>query len=168
MDARESSGSLGDVRSTVSRQVNARILALMRDVMPEASEAALLCECGREGCCATGFVPVAEYDRTLARGQRFAVCTARRIPLRGDLDLYELEIVQASLDAALAFARQVTVDLTGVRFIDSTILGAFVAASRAADARNATIEFVVPPEGPIARALRLAGLDRVLRVSAPG
>jgi anti-sigma B factor antagonist len=84
----------------------------------------------------------------------------------GELDLYTSPELRARLLKVLdnGFAR-VIVDLTRVTFFDSSALGVLVSAARRSAEGAAGLEVVCPP-GSVARTIHIAGLDRVLAVSA--
>ena len=56
-------------------------------------------------------------------------------------------------------ARAVIVDLSGVRYIDSSGLGVLFELHRRLTSRRQELRIVAPPEAPIRRALELVGLD---------
>jgi anti-sigma B factor antagonist len=105
--------------------------------------------------------------RTVARGQ---LTITRRpgdggrwlLELAGELDLATADAVRSELEAIEADAPETTVvDLSALRFIDSTGLSVlFNAVERAAaDGRRITFTRSSPE---VERTLRLTGLDRVL------
>jgi anti-sigma B factor antagonist len=101
---------------------------------------------------------------TLDEETRCAVVT-----LRGELDAHDAPRLRAdfgfAIDQAsgLAAAPRVALDLTGVAFLDSTVLGTIVGALRRL--REAEGELaVVLPETPARRIFEITGLDQVLAV----
>ncbi|MEW1960316.1 STAS domain-containing protein [Kineococcus sp. NPDC059986] len=58
------------------------------------------------------------------------------VVLRGELDVSNLDTVQACVDRAVARSRVVIVDLSGVSVADCAAIGAFVSAARYADRRG--------------------------------
>lgn len=86
------------------------------------------------------------------------------VELGGELDLECVPAVRNELrDVFLQGAEELRVDLSGVRFIDSTGLGALVWAWK--QARMFRIRFrVVSPSPEVGRLLALSGLDRIFTV----
>ncbi len=81
----------------------------------------------------------------------------------GELDLYAAPALKEALRAAVASgAEVVVVDLTAVTFVDSTALGALVAASR--QAGDATRMHIACTNPEIVRTFDVTGIDRVLPV----
>ena len=98
-------------------------------------------------------------------GARCAVVT-----LRGELDAHDAPRLRGDLVTAveraseLAERPRVVLDLAGVAFLDSTVLGTIVGALRRA--REAEGELVVVlPETPARRIFEITGLDQVLSIS---
>ena len=98
-------------------------------------------------------------------GARCAVVT-----LRGELDAHDAPRLRTDLVTAveraseLAERPRVVLDLAGVAFLDSTVLGTIVGALRRA--REAEGELlVVLPETPARRIFEITGLDQVLSIS---
>jgi anti-sigma B factor antagonist len=88
------------------------------------------------------------------------------IAFRGELDLFNLDLIGETIDAAVEGpAATLVVDLSEVTFIDSTVLGAFVTAFAKARVRGTRVVFVVDADEPIHRALQIAGLDRFFAVA---
>ncbi|MEA2169693.1 MAG: hypothetical protein QOF76_2993 [Solirubrobacteraceae bacterium] len=84
------------------------------------------------------------------------------VVLRGELDLATAPLASKALDEVLpaGFAK-VTIDLSGLTFIDSTGMRQLVAASRRAWEHGS--EFSIIPGGPaVRRAFELTGLDTTL------
>lgn len=101
---------------------------------------------------------------TIEKEARCAVVT-----LRGELDAHDAPRLKADFGAAidgvagLADAPRVALDLAGVAFLDSTVLGTIVGALRRV--REAEGELVVVlPETPARRIFEITGLDKVLSV----
>lgn len=85
---------------------------------------------------------------------------AWEIVLAGELDLYDAPALTRAFDEAdAAGARRLLVDLSSVPFVDSTVLGVLVAASR-------RFETFVLAMGDVRvlRVLQITGLDRKLVV----
>jgi anti-sigma B factor antagonist len=87
------------------------------------------------------------------------------VSLAGELDLYNADAVREPLFACCAEApERLVVDLSGVRFIDSTALGVLIEArTRMANRRR----FLLAAPGlETRRALEISGLDRHFAVHA--
>lgn len=82
----------------------------------------------------------------------------------GELDLATVEILEAAVDTALneGFNR-VVIDLTAVSFMDSTGMRALLVTSQRLAEENGTLG-VVLSGGPVARALGVTGVDRLLKL----
>ena len=88
------------------------------------------------------------------------------VALRGEVDLFTApRFMEALLEAVDDGARRVTVDLSGVTFVDSTALGVLIGASKRLQARSGTLH-VVCPNPNVLRILEITGLDRVLDIDA--
>jgi anti-sigma B factor antagonist len=100
----------------------------------------------------------------------FSLTTARVgegtyvVSVYGELDLHSVGSLEAEFDAAVARgAQRLVVDLAGVSFMDSTALGAIVAAHR--NLRAAAGEFSIVSDDPrVVRVFQITGLDRTLRL----
>jgi anti-sigma B factor antagonist len=77
----------------------------------------------------------------------------------GEIDLYSAGDFTAALGQAADTAPDVTVDLTGVRFMDSTGLRALLRARRRAEDEGGRLRLAVDPSGAVARLLDLAGVS---------
>ena len=90
-----------------------------------------------------------------------AVLTVR---LSGELDLAARPLVAEQVAGALVDntdIERVAVDLGGVKFCDSSGLGALLDIRRAAETSGATIVLRAPSAG-VARVLDIAGIDELL------
>jgi anti-sigma B factor antagonist len=87
---------------------------------------------------------------------------ARRMVVVGELDLVTAGDVVDGLRRALRDAGRVVIDLTGVQFVDSTGLAALMRCRRMASAREATLEVVVEPGGPVEQVARITRISAVL------
>ena len=101
---------------------------------------------------------------TIEEGARCAVLT-----LRGELDAHDAPRLKTDFGSAieeaagLAPTPRVVLDLAGVAFLDSTVLGTIVGAlRRIREADGALV--VVLPETPARRIFEITGLDQVLSV----
>ena len=108
-------------------------------------------------------------DFTLALDRRDGTAV---LTLTGELDLYRAPEIEDALaeaagrepDARSEGAHRLTVDLRSVTFIDSTMLGLLLAASRRHRARGAELKVLVGPQTPMT-AFEVTGVDRLLAIS---
>ncbi len=85
--------------------------------------------------------------------------SATVVQLAGELDLYNAHVVRAALfDAAGANPERLVVDLSAVRFVDSTALGVLIEARTRLQNRQAFM--LASPGLETRRALEVSGLDR--------
>ena len=87
---------------------------------------------------------------------------ARLVLLRGDINFSNAEATERRVDALVAGAPAVVVDLTGVRYLDSSGLNLLLRQSRAAGERDAG--FVVVRGAGALPLFRLEAVGRALRV----
>ncbi|WP_328535337.1 STAS domain-containing protein [Streptomyces sp. NBC_00344] len=94
-------------------------------------------------------------------------CTVRTssagpvLALAGELDHHTVPLAQEALaDATPEPGQQLTIDLTGLAFCDSSGIGLLIAARNTALAARAGIALASVPEH-VARVFRITGLDRV-------
>jgi anti-sigma B factor antagonist len=90
--------------------------------------------------------------------------TTLTVRVSGELDLAARPVVTEQVTAALvddANIERVVVDLGGVKFCDSSGLGALLDIRRVADKVGATIVLRSPSAG-VARVLDVAGIDELL------
>jgi len=81
------------------------------------------------------------------------------VALAGELDLYNAHVVRdALLDAANEAPKRLVVDLSDVKFIDSTALGVLIEARTRMTNRRAFL--LASPGLETRRALEVSGLDR--------
>jgi anti-sigma B factor antagonist len=84
--------------------------------------------------------------------------------LRGEADRFHTEEVTRAIDDARTADRDVIVDLSGVAYLDSTMLSALVAASE--QGRRRARPLVVLCESPrLRRSLQLKGLETILQMA---
>ncbi len=86
-----------------------------------------------------------------------------RVELRGELEHGTVVHLGFALSGLSETTRNVTLDLGGVTFVDSSGLGALVAALRYCRDRGGTLVLAGPRPG-VRRLLSLTGLDRVMTV----
>ncbi len=89
------------------------------------------------------------------------------LTLRGEHDLSTVPAVRNELDRGVASDRGIVVDMTETEFIDSSILGALVAAYRAlANSGGDERAFAVAatPGGPVSRLLDLVAVSDLVQV----
>lgn len=85
-----------------------------------------------------------------------------QLVLAGELDAQGAAELRDAVAAVAAPGRRVTVDLTGLTFIDSTGCTALLDAADAARAAGATFSALAAPEGPVIRILRLTCVAQVI------
>lgn len=86
------------------------------------------------------------------------------IALRGELDIADAPKLLAVLEAHLEAGRRVLrLDTTDVTFLDSTVLGAIVAAHRRCVEVHGSL-ILTGVSGVVDRIVKLTGLDRVLLI----
>jgi anti-anti-sigma factor len=90
----------------------------------------------------------------------------RTIALSGEIDLASAPAVWDALAPALEDADCVVVDLSNVRFIDSTGLSVLVRAHRRLTNNGGTL-VVQSPSEMAGRVLRITGLDSVFGLTEP-
>jgi len=108
--------------------------------------------------------------RTLAamEGAEFEIivdtsATARRIAVRGDLDLATVDSLGPALDAAIEAGAATTLVLTDCTFLDSSALKMIADASRRANESGTTFA-VSHPSHAAARVLEVSGLDEIVTI----
>lgn len=87
------------------------------------------------------------------------------VRVTGDLDVTTVPDLRLELNALLDGTTDVTVDLSGVSFLDATGLGVLVGAHRRAGRHGVAFELRDPPHR-IRRLLAVTRLDRVLRITS--
>jgi len=85
------------------------------------------------------------------------------VALVGELDLYNAGAVRQALVQACEGAQRVVVDLSDVRFIDSTALGVLIEGRSRLPNRGAF--FLAAPGMETRRALEVSGLDRHFEIA---
>lgn len=91
-----------------------------------------------------------------------------RLTLRGELDAHSAPELRARLHALIdEGSGRLIVDLAGVTFLDSTILGLLVGALRRMRESGGELLLVYPPE-PARRIFAFTGLERVFRAADDG
>ena len=84
------------------------------------------------------------------------------VALAGEVDLRVRDELQRSLLAAVDAAARVLVDLTAVRFLDSSGLHALVTAHQTAQERGRSV-YAANATGTVATILEITGIDELLR-----
>ena len=88
------------------------------------------------------------------------------LAVRGELDLANKRAMHAALEDALADAgRAVIVDLSDVRFMDSTGLALMLNAARRLTRRQLGFAVACPADGPVRRAFDVAGLEDCFKIA---
>jgi anti-sigma B factor antagonist len=83
--------------------------------------------------------------------------------VRGEVDVTTTPRVRAQLIALLSEGEpQLVVDLEGVRFLDSSGLGALVAGLKLARSRSGELRIVCEHQRSVRKVLEVTGLERVL------
>jgi len=86
------------------------------------------------------------------------------VTLSGEADVTNVAELSEALTAQLASgARHLTVDLSGLRFADSSVIGALVLAGRTLKDRGGGLE-LARPQPVVARALTLLGVDQAIEI----
>ena len=90
------------------------------------------------------------------------------LTVTGNMDLSAQQRIQTALTGALAAARadevELSIDLTGVAYADSSGFQVMVNTSRAARKAGTPLRFRVRPNGQVDRALRLSRLDSQMTI----
>jgi anti-sigma B factor antagonist len=96
---------------------------------------------------------------TAAAGERGPV-----LILSGESDTTTVGQLRDALDAQISDgARRLTVDLAGLEFADSAVIGALLVVHRVLQERGGGLELAFPQRA-VARSLSLLGVDRMLEV----
>ena len=85
------------------------------------------------------------------------------VAVSGEVDVYAAPALREGLTELLSGGRSVVVDLTGVGFLDSTGLGALVAARTTASERGASLPLVCTHKR-ILKLFTITGLDGVFKI----
>jgi anti-anti-sigma factor len=89
-----------------------------------------------------------------------------RLALSGELDLAGVPVARTAIEGALADGRVLSVNLSGLTFIDSAGLGMLV---RMAEENGSDhLRFLGPVTPPVGRMLTLTGLDDALKIKVAG
>jgi anti-sigma B factor antagonist len=89
-----------------------------------------------------------------------------RFTLEGDVDLASGQTIRSAVCEALdEGARDVTLDLSGVTFLDSTGLSALLNTARDIDRRGGTVRCEAPQGGEPRVVIDLAGVRKLLNLS---
>ena len=84
--------------------------------------------------------------------------------LAGEIDLSNVDALEAQIDSAIAQVQDVVIDLTAIEFIDSRGLRLLKRVSAAVDGRDGTL-LVVAPVSSVARSvLDMTGMSQELAV----
>ncbi|GAB3328474.1 STAS domain-containing protein [Micromonospora halotolerans] len=89
------------------------------------------------------------------------------VTLTGELDVSSVDEVRGLLADTVRATPVVDVDLTGLTFIDSTILGALIAAHRDAASLGGSLT-LLNPTGHVRRVLIVTGVLPLLGADKPG
>lgn len=83
----------------------------------------------------------------------------------GEFDFSTLSVLRTALNDSLASDGRVILDLSGLTFADSSVLGLFAGSAQQARSTGGWLR-LVSPQRPIERMLRITSLDTVLPVFA--
>lgn len=86
------------------------------------------------------------------------------IQLRGEIDLSNVEGLEAQIDHAIADAQDVILDLTAIEFIDSRGLRLLKRVSTTVAGRNGTLVVVAPPNTVVRSVLDMTHMSDELPV----
>jgi anti-anti-sigma factor len=101
--------------------------------------------------------------RPLCIDELCAAGSAAVVAVRGELDALTAPRLAEVLAGSLAAGSlDIVVDLSQTTFVDSSGLNLLVALDRALRPRDGTLVVVVDPDGAVARALDVSGVDRVV------
>jgi anti-anti-sigma factor len=88
------------------------------------------------------------------------------LAVSGEVDIANRRVMHAALEDALDGAqRAVVVDLSDVRFMDSTGLALMLNAARRLTRRQLGFAVACPPDGPVRRAFGVAGLEDCFKIA---
>jgi anti-sigma B factor antagonist len=79
------------------------------------------------------------------------------LALTGYIDLSNVQVLNEAISKAIAHARDITIDLGGVTFLDSTGLRQFALAYKQAEAGGTGFR-IANPQGTVLDVLRIAGM----------
>jgi anti-sigma B factor antagonist len=90
--------------------------------------------------------------------------TTAAIILRGEHDVYTVPTLRGRLDELHGQSLDVLIDLSQTTFLDSSVLGALLAATETARAQQRDVAVVLgdPPTQAVARIFEVTGLSDVL------
>ena len=90
--------------------------------------------------------------------------TAALVAVRGEIDLAsQAEFRSVLSDLVVAGQVNLSIDLSGVEFIDSTGLGALIGARRRVHAFNGSLRLLSPSD-QVTKVFSVTGLDRVFEI----
>jgi len=108
-------------------------------------------------------LPVAAMGQTMLELEVAEQAGWQVLTVHGEVDVTTTPRVRARLIAMLSDGRpHLIVDLEGVRFLDSSGLGALVAALKLARSRGGELRLVCENQRSVRKVLQVTGLDRVL------
>jgi anti-anti-sigma factor len=86
------------------------------------------------------------------------------VRLSGEIDLSNVDGLEAQIDEAIADARDVVIDLTGIDFIDSRGLRLLKRVSASVAGRDGTLLIVAPASSVARSVLDMTGMSQELAV----
>jgi anti-sigma B factor antagonist len=89
-----------------------------------------------------------------------------RVKVQGELDLSTASELDETLRREIDAGRRIVVDLSEIKFIDSTGLNTLIAAVRASDMNGGTLAVSPTLPAQVRRVLEITGLNKVLPIAA--
>jgi anti-sigma B factor antagonist len=86
------------------------------------------------------------------------------VRLSGEVDLSNVEGLEAQIEDTVADARDVVIDLTAIEFIDSRGLRLLNRVASSVDGRDGTLVVVAPPNCVARSVLDMTGMSQELKV----
>jgi anti-sigma B factor antagonist len=84
------------------------------------------------------------------------------VSMLGEWDLADVEVLNKQLGAVVAVTDRVLVDVTGVEFMDSSVIGVLIGAAMDVEARGGRLVIAADETRHANRVLRLAGVGHVV------
>jgi anti-anti-sigma factor len=106
--------------------------------------------------------PMSESARTPTLEVRWPRTDVVQLVLRGEHDLASGDRLAEAVRAVLGVCTQLVVDLSGIEFIDTTLINGLCRAKRQADLRAVAFNVVIGGNELVARALEVTSLTGLL------
>jgi anti-sigma B factor antagonist len=87
----------------------------------------------------------------------------RVLVVEGELDMYSRSMLIDRITSSVTGPARLAVDVTNVRFVDSSGLATIVGASRHVQSGGGTFTLIAPPGSAVERMLALTGLSELIR-----